>query len=142
MKIIESEFSQHILKSEKISLGDIHFFNHIAVIEFSEGVHIDIHNVSEIFKKLISHFGISRPFGIIANRVNSYSINLLDINSFKEIMNNLCAYGVVSHNSASAMNAEIESNFCSRENIHFKNISDGVNFVYSRVKTKISVSLN
>ena len=142
MKIIESKFSQHILKSQKMPLGNIYFFNHIAVIEFNEGVHIDIHNVSEIFKKLISYFGISRPFGIIANRVNSYSINLLDINRFKEIMINLCSYGVVSHNSASAMNADIESNFCSRENIHFKNINDGVNFVYSRVKTKISVSLN
>lgn len=142
MKIIESDFSQHIVKSDKLPLGDIHFFNHIAVIEFNEGVHIDINNISEILKKLISYFGISRPFGIIANRVNSYSINLLDINSFKEKMNNLCAYGVVSHNSASAMNAEIESKFCSRENIHFKNINSGVNFVYRRVKNKISVSLN
>jgi len=142
MKITESEFSQHIKKTEKLTLGELHFFKHIAVVEFNEGVHVDIHNISEIFKKLISYFGISEPFGLVANRVNSYSINLLDVGSFKEIMNNQCIYGVVSHNKASAMNAEIESNFCSRDNIHFKNIGDGLNFVYNKVKNKISISLN
>ncbi|MCL5128404.1 MULTISPECIES: hypothetical protein [unclassified Algibacter] len=142
MKTIESEFSKHIVKSEQMPLGDIHFFNHIAIIEFKEGVHVDIYNVSGIYKELLSFYGISRPFGIIANRVNSYSINLLDISSFKKIMKNLCAYSVVSHNLASAMNAKIESNFCSPENIHFEDINEAVNYVFSKVKTNVSISLN
>ena len=88
-------------------------------------MHIDINNVSQIHKKLSSFYGPSRPFGILANRVNSYSIDLLDLNSFKQIMDNLCAYGIISHNLASAMNADIESKFCSRENIHFGGGHDG-----------------
>ena len=42
MKIDESDFSSHIVKSIQKELGSIFFFNHIAVIEFNEGAHIDI----------------------------------------------------------------------------------------------------
>lgn len=142
MKITDSEFSKHIISSKQIKLGDIYFFTHIAVIEFNDGVHIDINNFSAIFEKLVEFFGISKPFGVISNRINSYSINLLHMNTFKEQMNNLCAYAVISHNSASAMNAEIESNFCSSENIHFHKLNQGVNFVYNKVQSQILISLN
>jgi hypothetical protein len=142
MKIIESQLSKHIVKSDKIRLGEIHFFNHLAIIEFNEGVHVNLNNVDQIHKKLSSFYGESRPFGVIANRVNSYSIDLLDVSYIKKIMNNLCAYSIISHNSASAMNADIENKFCSSEKIHFKNIHEGVLFVYSKVKSKTLLSLN
>ncbi|MDN3666905.1 hypothetical protein ACFFU1_08305 [Algibacter miyuki] len=142
MKIIDSEFSHHIVKSVHEKLGDIYFFNHIAVIEFNEGVHVDVSNTTDIIEKLTLFFGMSRPFGVIANRINSYSINLLDIIKIQDKVKNLSAYSVVSHNAAGYMNAEIESNFCSRDNIHFDNINEAINFVYSKVKSKIQISLN
>ncbi|GAA3627724.1 hypothetical protein [Flavivirga jejuensis] len=142
MKIIESDFSNHIIKSKQKELGNIFFFNHIAVIEFNEGVHIDINNSSEIFDELKTYFGDSRPFGVVANRVNSYSVKLLDVDLFREKVKNLCSYAVVGYNKASKMNAEIENSFCISDNINYDSIYEAIDNVYSKVKKDILFSLN
>ena len=142
MKIAESDFSSHIVKSIQKELGNIFFFNHIAVIEFNEGAHIDINNSSEFFDELISYYGHSRPFGIVANRTNSYSVNLLDANLFIQKIKNLCYYAVVGHNMASKMNAEIENRFCSSQKINYNNIHEAMNDIYSKVKNDILLSLH
>ena len=68
MRIIESNFSELILSSKKINLGEIYFFNDLAVVELNEGVHIDSSNSYKIFEELNNYFGNSKPFGLFANR--------------------------------------------------------------------------
>ncbi|MDD7886181.1 hypothetical protein [Flavivirga sp. 57AJ16] len=142
MKIAESDFSSHIVESVEKELGNIFFFKHIAVIEFNEGVHIDIENSSEFFDELISYFGYSRPFGVIANRINSYSVKLLDADLFSKKIKNLCYYAVVGHNKASKMSAEIENRFCSSNKINYDTIHEAMNSIYSKVKNDILLSLH
>ncbi|CAH8283126.1 hypothetical protein EV196_102100 [Mariniflexile fucanivorans] len=126
MKISASVFSNHILNSKKLNLGDIYFFHNFAVVEFNEGVHIDIYNSDQIFDELNNYYGYSKPFGVIANRVNSYSVNLLDIDLFREKSKNLCAYAVVGHNFASKMNAVIENSFCENDTINYDNLHEAI----------------
>ncbi|AUP81217.1 hypothetical protein [Flavivirga eckloniae] len=142
MKIAESDFSNHIVKSVQKKLGNVFFFKHIAVIEFNEGVHIDINNSSEFFDELINYFGNSRPFGVIANRINSYSINLMDAKLFKQKIRSLCYYAVVAYNNAGKMNAEIEDSFCHADKISYDCIHEAMTKVYSKVKNDILLSLH
>lgn len=142
MKITESNVAHKISKSITTNLGNIYFFNHIAVIEFNEGVHLEIENSADIVNELVYYFGNSRPFGVVANRVNSYSINLLDVEGFKSKVKNLAGYAVVGHNKASLMNAEIENNFCANQNISYDNIYEALDTVYSKVKLSMLTSLN
>ncbi|MFD0836012.1 hypothetical protein ACFQ0I_09570 [Mariniflexile aquimaris] len=142
MTILDSEFVNHILKTSKINLGIIYFFEHIAIIEFNEGVHIDINNASEIIEELNAFFGPSKPYGVIANRINSYSVKLLDAKLILYQAKNLCAYAVVGHNSASKMNAEIENMFCNATKINYDNIYEAISSVNSRVKETIIIPLN
>ena len=142
MKIIESDISNHIVKAVQKDIGNIFFFNHIAVVEFNEGVHVDINNSTEIFDEINTFFGAAKPFGVIANRINSYSVKLLDVSLFREKVKNLCSYAVVSYNLAGKMNAEIENNFCLSENISYDTIYDALNNVYSKVKNNTLFSLN
>lgn len=142
MKIIESEISNHILKTKKKELGTIFFFNHIAVVEFNEGVHIDINNSIDFFDEFKSYFGNSRPFGVIANRIYSYSVKLMDVDLFRNQANNLCAYAVVGHNPASKMNAKIENNFCISEKIDYDTLYEAMDNVYNIVKQRLIASLN
>ena len=142
MKITESNVAHQIAKAIHTDLGNIYFFNHIAVIELNEGVHIEVENSNMIIDELINYFGNSRPFGIVANRVYSYSVNLMDVNHFRSQVKNLSSYAVVGHNAASLMNAEIENNFCKREKINYDNIYEALDKVYSHVKTSILTSLN
>ncbi|WP_034045097.1 hypothetical protein [Wocania ichthyoenteri] len=142
MKIIDSDFSNHIMKSVKKDLGDIFFFNHIAVIEFNEGVHVDINNSTEIFDEINAYFGSEKPFGVIANRINSYSVKLLDADLFRGKVKNLCTYAVVSYNLAGKMNADIENSFCLSDNISYDSIKDAINNVHDKIKNNTCFSLN
>ncbi len=142
MKIIESDFSNQIIKSVHKDIGNIFFFNDIVIIEFNEGVHVDINNSVEVFNEIKSYFGAARPFGVIANRINSYSVKLLDANLFREKVKNLSAYGVVGYNLAGKMNAEIENNFCLSENVNYDCIREAINNVSNKVKNDTLFSLN
>lgn len=142
MKTIESDFSNQIIKSVKNKLGNIFFLSDIALIEFDEGVHVDINNSTDLFKQINDYFGLSKPFGVITNRINSYSVNLLDAELFRQKVKNLCAYAVVSHDLAGKMNAEMENSFCISENINFDSLYTAYYKVHSKVKSQSLFSLN
>ncbi|MFI1773543.1 hypothetical protein [Thalassobellus citreus] len=142
MKIIESDFSNQILKFVQNQLGNIFFFNHIAVVELNEGVHFDINNSSLIIDELNSYFGESKPYGVIANRINSYSVNLLDTPLFKKRAKNLYAYGVVAHDLASKMNAEMENDFCLSTKVNYDTINEAIDNVYNKIKKSDLFPLN
>ncbi|WP_299126861.1 hypothetical protein [uncultured Winogradskyella sp.] len=142
MSISNTEFGSQIIKRTILKEGSIHFFNHLAVIEFNEGVHIDLISVKSTLDELLSYFGKSKPFGIITNRINSYSASTLDIKHARQALPNLSAYGIIWHNEAGRMNAKIESSFCQRKDICFDNLYDGLHTIYRRVKARLKKSLN
>ena len=142
MTIINSGVAQQVVKKTLSEVGTLYFFNHLAVIEFNEGSHIDLTSVRKILNDLVDYYGSSKPFGIVANRINSYSISLLDIKDARKALPNLAAYGIVSYNNAGRMNAEIESNYCEWKDICYTNLYEGLDAIYKRVMDKIAVSLN
>ena len=142
MTITNSNVAQQIVKQEQSDAGTIHFFNHIAVVEFKEGIHADLITGRHLLDAIMTYFGNSKPFGIVANRINSYSIALLETQEVRSIFPNLMAYGIVSHDAAGRMNADIESQFCTSENISFNNLYEGLDTVYKRVISKIPLSVN
>lgn len=142
MKILETDFSDQIIKFVENKLGNIYFSNHLAVVELNEGIHFDMSNAHIIFDELNSYFGSSRPYGVIANRINSYSINLIETPLYKKLAKNLFAYGVVGHDLPSKMNAEIESGFCSSEKVDYDTISEAINTVYNKIKNSGAFTLN
>ena len=142
MSISNTEFASQIIKQTTSEVGIVHYFNHLAVVEFNEGSHIDLASVRKTLNDLLDYFGHSKPFGLIANRINSYSISLLDLKDARQALPNLSAYGIVSYNNATRMNAEIESSFCEWNDICFNNLYVGLNTVYKRVKEKTNISLN
>jgi hypothetical protein len=142
MTIVDSNVASQIVEQKQCEAGTLHFFNHIAVVEFNEGIHADLNSGREMIHNLMKYFGNSKPFGIVANRVNSYSIALLETKEVRSIFPNLRAYGIVSHDLAGRMNADIESQFCTSENISFNNLYEGLDTVYKRVVNKSPISLN
>ncbi len=142
MSISDSDVAKHVLKQVETRVGTLFFFNHIAVVEFNESAHVDLISAQETIHNLVSYFGQSRPFGLIANRINSYSISLLDAQEIKPVLQNMVAYGVVSHDHASKMDAEIENGFCETQQVHFSDLYECLNSVYNRVKESLMMSLN
>lgn len=141
MKLLETDFANQIVKKVENKLGDIFFFEDIAIVELHEGVHFDMKNSSSIIDELVNYFGNSKPYGIVANRINSYSVNLMDAPVFRSQAKNMKAYGVVGHDLASKMNAEIENGFCFKEKVNYDTIADAIQTVSEKVKSS-TFSLN
>ena len=142
MKILDSDFSSKILKTVHTKLGNIFFLKYIAVVEIHDGIHFDINNASIIINELENYFKNSKPYGVIANRINSYSVNLINTTLFKKKATNLCAYGVIGHDAASKMNAKLENDFCKPTKVDFDNIYEAINSISNRVKISKSLTLN
>ncbi|GAB1856842.1 hypothetical protein MHTCC0001_16780 [Flavobacteriaceae bacterium MHTCC 0001] len=134
MKLIDSTLSNQIIKHVQNKLANIFFFNHIAVVEINEGIHLNKNNSSKVLDELKAYFGTKKPFGVVANRVHSYSIELLDTPFYRKELKNMKAYGVVGHDAASKMNATLENNFCTLDKIDFETIYDAVTYIYEKVK--------
>lgn len=142
MGIEHTELAPKIIGQTSTEFGVTHFFKDIAVIEFNEGTHIDLKAVKPTLNSIKKQYGNSKPFGIIANRVNSYSISLLDLKKARQKLPNLAAYGIVSYNDATRMNAEIESSFCQWKDICFNNLYEGLNTIQHRIEIGLSDRLN
>ncbi|MEP3837757.1 MAG: hypothetical protein ABJM36_08920 [Algibacter sp.] len=134
MKILESDISNQIIKFVENEVGSIFFLKHIAVVEINEGVHFDINNAPKIIDELNFYFKDSKAYGVVANRINSYSVNLVHALSIKKMAKNLFAYGVVGHDLAGKMNASIENGFCTSEKIDYDNLLEAVNSVSRKIK--------
>ncbi|MDG4715439.1 MULTISPECIES: hypothetical protein [Winogradskyella] len=136
MGIEHTPLASKIIGKTSTEFGVTHFFRDIAVIEFNEGTHIDLKAVSPTINSIKNYYGTSKPFGIIANRINSYSISLLDLKNARQKLPNLAAYGIVSYTDATRMNAEIESSFCQWNDICFDNLYESLNTIQQRIENK------
>ena len=89
-----------------------------------------------------AYFGEDKPYGVIANRINSYSVNLLDAPELRALAKNLKAYGIVAYDLAGKRHASMEGEFCLSDNIAHDSIYEAINNVYFKVKYNGDFYLN
>lgn len=112
----------------KVELGTIYLFDNYVITNFNEGVDINYDNFYDAGMIIKDHF-FGRPFGYIANRQNSYSINLNDARVFNQEFPNLKAYAVVVYNTLTERVFEIENHFFETQRNHFKGLESAVDWV-------------
>lgn len=132
MTVLNSKLRGHVVDSYVLDTGTLYFLEQIAIVEFNDGLHITIESSKSIFHQIETYFNHKR-FGLIANRVNSYSIHPLDMQRTREVYPNLGAYAVVATDKASKMSAEIENSFCQNYDINFDNLYEAVETVSQRL---------
>ena len=110
------------------NVGELYFFKNYLVAELKEGVIIDSNSFAEV-QHCVYHYYGNRPFGFIANRVNSYSINLSDTSKFNKDFPNLVAYAVISYNELCEKVYKVEDHFFKYNRRLFKNLEKGVSWV-------------
>jgi hypothetical protein len=110
------------------AIGTIYFNNNYVITNFKEGIDIDYNSFKDVGNFIKSHFN-GREFGYIANRENSYSINLKDAEVFNKAFPNLKAYAIVIYNTFTGRIFEIENHFFPHNRKAFKKIDDAVNWV-------------
>lgn len=96
MSITESPLFQKVKSFKTIDLGNLFFFENYLVVEFNEGVEINYNNFEAVRILIRNHFGDAN-FGLISNRINSYSIVITDAPLFNQCQS-LKAYATVTYN--------------------------------------------
>lgn len=109
----------------KLKLGTIYLYQNFLLAEFNEGADITFKNFDELAFLIKTHFE-DRPFGFIANRINSYSINLNDAKVFNETFKNLKAYAIIVYSNLTERIIEIESHFFKFNRKVFKDFENAI----------------
>jgi hypothetical protein len=141
MTFLNSKLKDHVMDTHVLDIGTLYFLEHIAIVEFNDGVHLTIENSKPVFSAIEDYFN-HNEFGLIANRVNSYSIHPLEMQQIKDVYPNLGAYAVVATDKASKMSAEIENSFCQTHDINFDNLYEAVEMVSQRLLETIKASIS
>jgi len=116
------------LEKKEFKIGTLYFNKKYVLTHFKEGIDINYNNFKEVGNFIKSYFN-GKEFGYIANRVNSYSINLEDAKIFNESFPNLKAYAIVAHSTFTEKIFEIENHFFPYNRKAFKNMEDAVEWV-------------
>ncbi|MGJ8550350.1 hypothetical protein [Winogradskyella wichelsiae] len=103
--IINKTYTIHNIK-----LGKVYVYNNFMVTEFKEGADINFKNFDELSLIIEKNYK-DEPFGFIANRLNSYSINVNDAKKFNEKFTQLKAYAIITYSELTERIIEIESHF-------------------------------
>ncbi len=120
----------------KTNLGSVYLFDNYIITDFKEGIDITFDNFNEV-SEIIKVYFEDRPFGFIANRVNSYSINLTDASKFNANFPNLKAYAVVVYNTITERVFEIENHFFTFNRSVFKEIDSAVTWIEESLSHKV-----
>lgn len=117
-----------------VTLGSLYLFDNYIVVEFKEGVDINFENFSDVTEIIKKQFN-DRPFGFIANRLNSYSIDLSDATKFNAYFPNLKAYAIVAYTVMTRRVFEVENHFFTFNREAFKNLEQATEWVEKTLST-------
>jgi len=117
-----------------VTLGSLYLFDNYVVAEFKEGVDINFDNFSDVTEIVKKKFN-DKPFGFIANRLNSYSIDLTDATKFNTYFPNLKAYAIVAYTVMTRRVFEVENHFFTFNREVFKNLEQASEWVEKTLST-------
>ncbi len=136
MNIKDSNIYTQVIKEHNSVLGDLYFFKNLVVAQINEGVHVSIENAQSCYNAIYDFYGSVKDFGLISNRINTYSIEALDYPKQNILFPNLIHYTVIGYTQFDKMNIIIEKQFCKVPYVGFKNLIEAFNYTNSFIITK------
>lgn len=140
MSITETALYQNVKSHKTIGLGNLFFFENYLVAEFNEGVEIDYYNFNEARELIREHFG-EESFGLISNRINSYSIVVTDAPLFNQCPT-LKAYATVTYNFFAEKVFNIENYFFNFNKQNFHSLTEAKSWIEGILTIESRQSLN
>lgn len=101
-------------------LGDFYFYDKFVLGEFKEGVNVSFKTSFNLLLTALKHLG-TKPFFIISNRINSYSVQPTDYKYLNKVPN-LVGIAIVTNDQAGTSSAMLEAQFFKRDFEVFNNL--------------------
>ena len=140
MKVLDSNIASQVEATYCLKIGDFHFFKDFMVAEFNQGAYVSFSDLTDIYDLGFSFYA-DRPHGFISNRVNSYSIDLVDIYKNRRKLKFIHAYAIVTYSHNSKRMLAIEDYYFKKKRTRFNTLQDAINWVNEEI-TKASVTSN
>ncbi|WP_100611448.1 hypothetical protein [Confluentibacter lentus] len=140
MSITDTPLYQNVKSHKTTHLGELFFFENYLVAEFNEGVEINYKNFDAVRELIKEHFG-NESFGLISNRINSYSIVITDAPLFNQC-ESLKAYATVTYSLFAERIFNVENYFFKFNKQNFNSLSDAKVWVENTLTINTQQSLN
>lgn len=140
MSITETALYQNVKSHKTTSLGNLFFFENYVIAEFYEGVEINYNNFETVKELIKEQFG-NESFGLISNRINSYSIVITDAPLFNQC-ESLKAYATVTYSLFAERVFNVENYFFKFNKQNFNSLTDAKVWVENTLTINTQQSLN
>ena len=132
MKVLDSPIANQVEATYCLEVGDFHFFKNLVVAEFKQGAYVSFEDYKEAYELCLDIFN-NTPFGFISNRVNSYSINLVDAQEHRKKLKLLHTYAIVTYSHNSKRMLVVEDHYFNLKRKRFNAFIDAFNWVNKKV---------
>lgn len=136
MKITASQLYSKVIATYDVNIGKLYIFENYVVGEYKDGLHVTFDDYEDVRDKIEKHFE-DRPFGFIANRINSYSLEITEGPKFKKAFPKLMAYAVIAYNEQTKRNVELENHFYLFNRHCFDSLEEGEKWVSQQLNTLV-----
>lgn len=126
---------RHVQTSE---IGTIYFYKDLVITEFKEGVNVSYATGINLLLECLKHIG-TRPFTLVSNRVNSYSVQPTDYKYLEKIPN-LKGIAIVAKDAMSAANAMLEAKFYAKSFAVFHDVKSAREWSHGLVSSYLTKS--
>ena len=136
MRIQDSHILNDVIEVFPSDVGKLFFMKRMVIIEINEGVHLNYKNAEHIFLKIKDFFGNSKRIGIISNRINNYSIQVLDYQKLFNYIPNIKLYGIVHYNKQHFYSYQIEKRFSPIPLQNYNSINEALDYTLTMLDKK------
>ena len=116
----------------EFDFGKVYFYHNFLITEIAEGVNFD-HPMALQIAEVANNVYENRPYGYIANRINSFSVQPSDYQKVKGDFVNLKVFCVVAYNDFQKKSIEVEQIFYHDTIYTFNSLDEAINFVENRI---------
>ncbi|QXP59093.1 hypothetical protein [Olleya sp. HaHaR_3_96] len=125
MNILNSPIYKHIKQTLSLPLADLFFFENLVVVQINEGMHVTAETSKNCFEVIYAFYETkNKPFGYLSNRINQYSIEVLDYKKYNNFFPNLAYYGIIGYSAFQHLSINIEKKFCEMPVYSFQNLNE------------------
>ncbi len=134
MQCSQLNLSESLIESFSIKNGKLSIFHNYCVLEIDEGTIVNFENSKDLLKHINHYYKDGRPFGIISNRTDSYSIDLSETHKFRTNKIQPVAKAVVTYNETSKRFIALENHFCKIKRQGFPSLEKAEEWILNEVE--------
>ncbi|GLB49164.1 hypothetical protein [Neptunitalea lumnitzerae] len=123
-------------KKHQTKIGTFYFFDEYVITEFNEGVTVSFDSCKDLCFLINKYYGDTTPYGVISNRINSYSVFPTDYFYLKNMFFNLRCIAVVNYINKTTYPFEsevVEKVICPRTYQSFKDLDTARRWLCSMI---------